>query len=180
MMIGEHMNPWRDSIRWFYYNIFRFECATQYYIPYPIIWVFRKTRLFKVLGRRNEIDDFEEYLLATLNNPEGGISLHIAGLQISVLMFLLLLSLWNLVSAFLTFAIHSFWLYGLILAGVVSLVISEYVAPSDRKKYLKDFRRFEAMPRNKKRKAAILTLLVVVAIWSTFVATFIFYLSYTD
>ncbi len=170
------MGNLRERINLFYYNIFKFECFTQYLIAYPMYLIVKITGLGKVLAKRSGKENWDEYIISVLNSPKGGISLHIAGLQVTVLSGLLLLSLLNVICGLLQLDLHTFWFYGGVVAVILAVVISNYAAPSDHRKYLKDFKRFESMPKAEKRKSALLTFLIVIGIWSIFIGSFIFYL----
>lgn len=170
------MDNLRERINLFYYNIFKFECFTQYLIAYPIYAVIRITGLGRLAAKRIEKENWDEYLISVLNDPKGGISLYIAGLQVGILSMLLLLTLLNVVCALLQIKDDVFWYYGMIVAAILAVAISSYIAPSDHKKYLNDFKRFELMSKAKKRKSALLTFLIVIGICSIFIGNFIFYL----
>ncbi len=58
---------------------------------------------------------------------------------------LLLLTLLNVVCVLLQIKDDAFWYYGMIVAAILAIVISYYVAPSDHKKYLNDFKKFESL-----------------------------------
>ncbi|MFN2392213.1 MAG: hypothetical protein ABR566_09610 [Pyrinomonadaceae bacterium] len=170
------MGNLRERINLFYYNIFKFECFTQYLIAYPMYLIVKITGLGKVLAKRSVKENWNEYILSILNDPKGGISLHIAGIQVGILSMLLLLTLLNVVCGSLQIKSDTFWYYGMIVAAILAVVISSYAAPSNHKKYLNDFKKFESMSKAKKRKSALLTFLIVIGIWSVFIGSFIFYL----
>ncbi len=93
-------NESRRKVNLFYYNIFKFECFTQYLFAYPLYWFVKITALGKVLakpGGKENWDEYIKYIISVLNSPKGGISLHIAGLQVGILSMLLLLTLLNVV-----------------------------------------------------------------------------------
>jgi hypothetical protein len=169
-------NESRRKVNLFYYNIFKFECFTQYLIAYPIFLVVRITGLGNLLAKRSGKENWDEYIISVLNSPKFGVSLHIAGLQVGILSMLLLLTLLNVVCVLLQVDLHTFWYYGMIVAAILATVISYYVAPSDHKKYLGDFKQFELMSKYEKRKSALLTFVIAIGILSIFIGSFIFYL----
>lgn len=165
----------QERINLFYYNIFKFECFTQYLIAYPVYSVVRITGLGKIMAKRSG-KEWDEYIISVLNSPEGGVSLQIAGLQVGVLCLLLMLTLLNVVCILLQIKGDNFWFYGGVVAVIFSVVISYFAAPSNHKKYLKNFKRFESMSKAEKRKSALLTFLIVIGIWAIFIGSFIYYL----
>lgn len=160
----------------FYYNIFRFQCFTQYLMAYPYYSLIRITGLGRVMAKRMEKENWDEYLISVLNDPKGGISRYIAGINVGIFVFLLVLTLLNIFCGLIQADFHKLWLYGMIAGGILALIISNYAAPTDPKKYLKDFKRFRLMSKAEKRQSALLTFLIVIGICSVFVGSFIFYL----
>src|SRR5690606_4415072 len=118
----------------------------------------------------------DDYVMGVLNNPTGGISTHFAAIQIGLLGTLLLATPWNLVCWFFGISWGPIWLYGFLALGVLALIISSYIAPTERTKYLKDFKRFESLPKGKRRLAAFASLSVYLFIWVGFLASFAYYL----
>jgi hypothetical protein len=169
-------DEFRERLNLFYYNIFKFECFTQYLITYPMVLFVKIIGLGKLTARRIGKENWDEYIFSVLNSPKGGISLHIAGLQVGILSLLLLLTLLNVGCTLLQLHLHNFWFYGMIAAVIPAVVISNYVAPNDHKKYLKDFKKFESMSKPEKLKSALLSFLIVIGILTMFVGSFIFYL----
>jgi hypothetical protein len=86
------------------------------------------------------------------------------------------LSLLNLIGGLLRLPSDSFWFYGMVGAGLLALVISYQLAPTDTRKYLMDFKKFESSSKAKKRKWALLTFLVVTGIWAVFICSLVYYL----
>ncbi len=68
----------------FYYNIFRFQCFTQYLIAYSIYSVMKVMGLGRLMAERSEKENWDEYLISVLNEPKGGISLYIAGINVGL------------------------------------------------------------------------------------------------
>ncbi len=169
-------DTWSERINLLYYNIFRFECFTQYIISYPLTQIATLTGLGAMLAKKRRQQDWDAYILEVLNDPKGGVSLHIAGIQITILTLLSLLSAWNVLCAALFLDFPTIWPYGGVVSLILAVVASFYAAPNAGKKYLSDFRKFEAMPKATKRSFALLTFLTVVGIWLLFISTFIFYL----
>ncbi len=169
------MNNWRERLNLFYYNIFRFERYTQYLVSHPMHVFVKFVGLGSTMAKRSGREDWDDYILSVLNDPKGGMSLHFAGLQVSLLVFLLLFTPWNIFCGLVQIGIVP-WSYGLVVPGILALILSEYAAPGDARKYLKDFKRFETMPKAWKCKSALLTLLVVIGTWTAFLASFVFYI----
>lgn len=167
------MNTWRERLNLFYYNIFRFERYTQYLISAPMHGLLKFVGLGNLMARRSGKEDWDKHILNILNDPKGGISLHIAGLQITAHLAVLLNTPWNIICGLLQIKIDP-WFYGFLVFGALAVVASNYVAPGETKIYLKDFRRFESMPKAWKRKSAALTFLIVLGIWSLFLLSFIY------
>lgn len=169
------MSNLRTNVNLFYYNLYRFECFTQYLISYPIMPILRATGIIRTAARRSGKENFEEYLFGILNDPKGGISLNFAGIQVTAHLTVLLFSPWNILSGLLKIPID-IWPYGFIVTGLIAFVVSYYVAPDDNRKYLEDFRKFEKMSKARKRMYALLTFLIVIATWAIFIGSFIFML----
>lgn len=170
------MSNLQEYTNLFFYNIFRFECFTQSLVSYPINLLFRAIGFYKVAGKRTGKENFEEYLMSVLNDPRGGISLHLAGIQVTAHLTVLLVTPWNIISGLLLLDIRTSWFYGFLVIALLAVVISFYVAPDYTKIYLKDFKRFEKLPKKKKLMSALLTFLIVVGSWSLFVGSSAFYL----
>lgn len=165
----------RQRINLFYYNLFRFERFTQNLISYPIDCFVRFTGLGKKLAKRSGRENWDEYIRSVLNNPKGGISLNMAGNQVIAHLLVLFITPWNIFCG-LARPPHNIYWAGWVVIGILAFSISFYIAPDDPKRYLKDFRKFESMPKVQKRNSALVTLLIVIGIWSFFVVSFIYYL----
>ncbi len=170
------MANWRERLNLFYYNIFRFERYTQYLVCSPLYGGAKLTRLGNLMEERSGKENWNEYLLSVLNDSKGGISLHFAGMHIALLVMLVLLTLLNVFCGLLRLSIHTFWFYGMIGACILTAIISYNAAPVDRKKYLKDFKKFESRPKSQKRQSAFITFLIIIGIWVAFITSFLYYL----
>ena len=170
------MANWRRITNLFYYNVFRFECAAQYALRYPVKVLLKILGIYQWAEKKSDISNVDAYVMGVLNDPRGGMSLQFAGLQITLLSVLLCLSLLNFVCGFLTLGLHTFWFYGMLLACSLGILFSYYVAPTNRSKFLADFKKFGSMSKVKKRKAALITFLIYIGIWSVFILSSIFYL----
>ena len=164
------------KINLFYYNIFRFERFTQYLVSYPINSGIKLTGLGNAMARRSGEENWDEHILNLLNDPKGGISLNFAGMQVTAHLTVLFLSFLNFFCGLLRLPGDTFWFYGMFPVFILALVLSYYAAPTNRKKYLKDFKEFESMPKAWKRKSALLTFLIIIGVWLTFIASFVFFL----
>src|SRR5690606_10766968 len=111
--------------------------------------------------------------LGILNDPKGGMSLHFTGMQITAHLTVLLITPWNIICGLMRIEIDP-WFYGCIIAVILAVVVSNYAATHDPKIYLEDFKKFESMPKAWKRKSALLTLFIVLGIWSAFILSFIY------
>jgi hypothetical protein len=170
----------RRALNLFYYNIFRFECYAQYVIGYPVSKLVKLVGLKENIERRARIKqptyDLDEYALSTLNDPRGGVSLLSSGMHVTVLVILALFTLLNLIGGIWRLGVPTFWTYGAIVSAVIGVVVSNFfLAPTDRTKYLKDFREFEKRSRKQKRTDALVTFVLVIGIWSVFILSSWFY-----
>lgn len=169
----------RENLNLFYYNVFRFERFTQYLISAPVLGFLRLVGLGDTMARRSGKPDWDEYILEILNNPKDGFSLISTRNHIAILLTVLALSILDIVSGLLRLGLHTFWFYGAIGAGILAFAVSYYVAPTDRNKYLKDFKRFESWPKPRKRKFAFATFLIIIGTWAVFIASSAYYLQST-
>jgi hypothetical protein len=132
--------------------------------------------LGRLIAKRSGKENWDEYVISVLNDPKGGISRYIAGMNVFLFVLLLVLALWNTFCGLIQANLHKLWFYGMFVACALAVVISNYVAPTNPQKYLKDFKRFASMSKTEKLKSALLTFLIVIGICSIFVGSFIFYL----
>jgi hypothetical protein len=167
----------RRNINLFYYNIFRFERFTQYLISYPINGGITLIGLGDRIAKQSGKDNWDGYILGVLNDPKGGISLIYARMQVTAHLTVLFLSLLNFLCGLLRLGLHTYWIFGGIVAAVLAFILSFYMAPEAHGKYLNDFKTFESMKKAQKRKSALATFLIIVLIWSTFVGSSIYYLA---
>jgi hypothetical protein len=112
------MSNLRTTINLFYYNIFRFECFTQFLAFYPIQLVYKLTGVKKTIVKQSRKENWDDYILSVLNDPTGGVSLQFAGMQVALLLLLFLGTLWNVFCGLLQIPLKTFWMYG----GVVIMV----------------------------------------------------------
>jgi hypothetical protein len=166
----------RRRINLFYYNIFRFERYTQYLVCYPLYGGAKLMGLGRLISTRSGIEKWDEYLLDILNDAEGGISLHVTGIHVCLLVLLVLLTFLNVICGLFELGLQTFWFYGMVTAAIFSVAISFYAAPTDKEKYLKDFRRFESQSKSEKRKYAFVTFVIIIGIWILFVLSSIYYM----
>jgi len=159
-----------------YYNIFRFHRYTQYLVSSVMNDFFKMLGLGNVLERRSKMKNWDEYIIQVLNDPKGGVSLYFAGGHVTILVCLSLLTSLNVFCGLFRLPFDTVWFYGMFLAVILGVAISSYVAPIDRKNYLKDFRTFESWPKARKRTSGLITLLVILMIWSAFIGSSIYYL----
>jgi hypothetical protein len=165
---------WQRRFNFFYYEMFKVACFMRISIARILRIVGFERLLTTLSGRRDSILDDQ---LKVSNDPSNGISLAEAGKCVYLHLFLLLFTLWNIISGFLLLDYRTFWVYGIIAVGILALVLSIYLdRPIDRRKHLKDFKQFDSMSKAKKVWAALLTLVTVLGIWAIFVAGFAFYL----
>jgi len=173
--VNERMYDLRRIVNIFYYNIFRFECVTQDLIGLPISVIAELIGLPRRYADRTG-KDWEEEVQKVLNDPKGGASFYITGIHVTTLVSLVLLTLLNVLLAFLELHLDPYWLYGGFAIVSLSVLISWYMFPTDRKKYLKDFRSFDGWSKARKRYSALITFAVVLTIWLAFIGSFIYYL----
>ncbi len=166
----------REKMNLFYYNIFRFERFTQYLASVPILGFLRLVGLGDAMVSRSGKEKWDEHILEVLNDPKDGFSILSTGNHVAILSLLCALTLLNVVCTILQLEFHTFWFYGGITASILAFVGSYYFAPTNPKKYLGDFKKFESMPSAQKRLWVIATFLIIVGIWAAFVTSFIFYL----
>jgi len=173
----------RRSVNLFYWNIFRLERYAQHLIGYPLLNFVLK--FINLIGLTDNINkrgkaksasyDFEEYMRTTLGDERGNMSRLNAGRYITILVMLLVFSLLNVIGGTWKLGM-TFWSYGAAILGFIGLLITNYyLAPTDRSKYLKDFREFEKRTPKQKRTAAIISIFLVIGILSMFILSSWFY-----
>ncbi len=165
---------WQSRIDLFYYNLFRFACFTES-IVYPLfrrpLYRLGKTAA-KLVGKKGPV----EHKLKTLNNPKGGYSLANAGSYFFLQLFLLLLTPWNLICGFFRLDAETFWALGIIVISFAVFALMGYFdIPIFNRKSVKDFERFDSIPKADKLRSAALTFLMIAGIWTVSIASFVFY-----
>lgn len=167
----------RQILNLFYYNLFRFETYTQELVARPFYGAVNSVGLGRIIEKRSGRENWDDYVIGAMNDPKGGISMIFTGRHIAILLMLLFMTFLNVTGTVLEFYGESFWFYGMVVCCILAVLTSYYVGPTNPKKYLADFKKFEAWPVDKKRKAAGVTFLIVLGIWAGFVFSLILYLT---
>lgn len=171
----DYMYNFRQTLNIFYYNIFRFECFTQDLVGLPISAVAEYIGLPRRYAERTG-KDWEGEVQKVLNDPRGGVSFYISGILVTTLVYLVLFTAINLLCWSLKLPIEPHWKYGVFAAIVPSVIITWFMFPTDRKKYLKDFRSFALWSNTRKRNSALITFAIVLTTLLAFIVSFASYL----
>ena len=166
----------REKLNLFYYTLFRFERFTQNLISKPMHSGVKFIGLNDTMAERTGREDWDDHIMDVLNDPKGGFSVHFTGLHITLLLTLFCLALFCLLCTLFGVFGDNVWYVGMVACAALGFLTSHFVAPLDPKNFLKDFKRFEALPKVTKRKHALLTFLIVIGIWIVFVLSFVYYL----
>jgi hypothetical protein len=128
------------------YNLFRFEKATQNFISYPLIMILRNRKVKESYRKRGVVDP-EKVVFKALDDPEFGVSSTLSGAHYMSLFFLLTYGIVNFVLGLLRSGID------LELPYFVLMAILSYGFPHwysfRQNRYLKYFKDFEKLPKNK-------------------------------
>jgi hypothetical protein len=159
------MDRLRKAVILIHYNIWRFERWWRRLI-------FGNGKLISITSSQEtnkELDDFNPF---SLHNELPNYS----GKHFSILLCLFLWSFWNLFSGLIRVDSYGVWPAGLFFVGFLGFVVDHYLSPSDREEYLVEFIRLEITTESEKRRSALLTFFLVIAIYSVFIASLAFYL----
>ena len=163
----------QQRINLFHYNIWRFERWTRYL-------VFGDRRVTTIESKDNDaLDDIIPFAPATVDES---MLPNYSGKHFTVLLFLVLLTVLNVFSFLFSLSVSKFWFWGMIVSATVAFLASLYLTPmpikvSERNVLLDDFKTFESMSESKKRISGVITFLLVIGIWATFILSAGVYLS---
>jgi len=154
-----------------FYNLFRFEKATQKVVSFPFQLVLRNKKIRESYIKRG-VDDPESEVIRALENPEFGISSILAGGHFIVLFSLLIFGLLNLFFCIFKLDVR----YSLVHFGIVGILsyLFAHLISFRKDRYLEYFNDFEKLPKNKKMGYAWMTFFIVLGVWAFGVGSFIF------
>ncbi len=161
------MGSIRRQVNLIHYNIWRFERWWRYL-------VFGERRL-TTISDRDDDRELRDYVPLAVGPVDESMLPNYTGKHFGTLVFIVLLSIWNVVCGIFGVHISGRWYWGAIMAGIVAFVADLYLMP-ERHILLAEFKIFESLPASKKRISGFLTLFIVTGTWAVFFFSFWFYL----
>ena len=154
----------------FHYSLFRWEVYAGNIITYPIRKVLKSEHVRKKYAERG-VENPEKIVFNTLNDPDNGVRVILAGTVIIVLTFLLLYGIVNTIIGLISLKMNLELNHFFAMLGGSMLI--NYFLLFQKNKYLNYFKEFKKMSKPEKNKYGWLSFLVVLSILSLTVISFI-------
>ena len=145
----------------FHYSLYRWEVYAGNIITYPVRKILRNEHIKKKYAERG-VENPEKIVFSTLNDPDSGVRVFLAGALIVVLMFLLLYGIFNVIAGLFAIRINLELNYLFLMLGASILI--NYFLLFRRNKYMVYFREFAKMQKAEKNKYGWLSFLTALLI----------------
>jgi hypothetical protein len=164
-----------------HYNIYLFEVNATFFFRYILNFIIfnplSKIKFFKngLEKKGTSFKEIDEITVKTLNNPEYGKSITIAGIQMGGLLVIIEISLFNFLQAIIGKSLiqyvweDNFYRWVFIIGSLVLPGIINNALLWKKDKYLIYFKEFKKEPKAKKRKWAWISFGVIVGVTLLFV-----------
>lgn len=155
----------------FHYSLYRWEIYAGNIITYPIREILRNESVKKRYAERG-VENPEKIVFNTLNDPDNGVRVILAGAFTIALIFLLLFSGFNIIIGLLALKVDLKLNYLFLMLG--GSILINYLLLFRNNRYMSYFKEFKKMPKIQKNKYGWLSFLAVLFILALTIVSFLY------